>query len=1108
MATNELTEDYLEEQVLFWRKDITRCIQKPTLVSQLAALDVISHDASMKLHDVFTKNIALVAADKLIKAVYKSKAPNKWSSFLKALDEEGLVYLKELIEEGAHETPEEREHGRKMIQIFAPELERRVEPLDLLPDLISRDVIDKDDAEAVRMMQANYGRSYAVVCMYRRMQSRLRPAKWYYEFLCVLKIQGYEDILDIMEPQFLKSPTAYIPKPGDKWIPKKPYRCNDETEHVLEEVHYPSQETKLKSNPSIWNANLNTQHRSPEGWLYDRRTEMMSLEPETISESTFHNRDRMHFALAHKVGQDLDRTNGWSRRPSLSSMSISSESCSHISDEASTYDGPLHLQVDHAKRITGNRNDMRMNRNPEKDVSYDSSSSQFDPSEDTDEFCSDDESSLYDDIETMEDTEDDIENFEDSLEDFQLELAEKALQGHNTIIWSPTNTGKTYVALKIMKDHLVNHPGGRKKIAFMAKTVLLIKQQAERIIKHLPDFNVKLANADSEESLALGAFMEMVDVFCFTPQILVNNLKNGSIKRISEFSLLVFDECHHSKGYGPYTSLLHIYLLEKANRTVQNARLPQIVGLTASLPVGKVETVDGALDSIINLCAMLDVKIISSVERCIESLKKRTYVPNEEKIPLVIRTSDPCGKILLEQLFEVEKLLQETALTNPEMVSVMYVSSTIQERESPAYYKWAMDVDRIAMQNVKHDRTRRDIRACASYITIYAAALEINTLLETEDIARFLAQRNKRDTEASEKLTELESKLLRQFKRVQANLLNVSKTAGTNPNVRTVCDNLKEMMSKDEVGSRAMIMVKARVTSRALARFINKDFKSYGIRAKELYGQADLGGEEGMDQTMQKTILDQFNKGYYKVLVCTSVGNEGLHTPGCNIVINYNVLGNETTKIQIPGRARKPNSTLVLVGTHKLFDHDRMNAFKVLLMNQAVIQFKAMDKKELSIRISAQQKKLRNANISKLELREMKINRKSKGVDYIIKCQRCKTHICMSSEIRILGTGRFPINFEVTKHVELSERKKVTSFDGIKLVKSAHCKRCPVQWGTVAETKGLALIFLSCVAVVFESTGSSRLQSYKKWDDVPYDFPTIDAADIPCDFEKSWMSEL
>ncbi|KAH3728119.1 hypothetical protein DPMN_054066 [Dreissena polymorpha] len=293
MSTNELTEDYLERQVLFWRKDITRCIQKPTLVSRLAALDVISQDTSMKHHDGYIKNDALLAAEKLIKAVFKSKAPNKWFSFLQALDEEGLAHLKKLIELGTQETREEREHGRKMIQIFAPELERRVDPLDLLGDLVARGVIDDDDADAVRGMQANNGRRYAVVCLYRRMQSRLRPAQWYYEFLCVLQIQGYTDILEMMEPQFLITPTAYIPKPEDARVPNKPPRDYAVTEHVLQDLLYPSQETKLNANPSIWNADFNIQHASAVGWCFDPLIETMS------SDSTAYNKDQMPVALAH-----------------------------------------------------------------------------------------------------------------------------------------------------------------------------------------------------------------------------------------------------------------------------------------------------------------------------------------------------------------------------------------------------------------------------------------------------------------------------------------------------------------------------------------------------------------------------------------------------------------------------------------------------------------------------------------------------------------------------------------------------------------------------------------------------------------------------------------
>lgn len=40
------------------------------------------------------------------------------------------------------------------------------------------------------------------------------------------------------------------------------------------------------------------------------------------------------------------------------------------------------------------------------------------------------------------------------LREYQKELAEPAVQGKNTIICAPTNSGKTYVAIEIAKKHL------------------------------------------------------------------------------------------------------------------------------------------------------------------------------------------------------------------------------------------------------------------------------------------------------------------------------------------------------------------------------------------------------------------------------------------------------------------------------------------------------------------------------------------------------------------------------------------------------------------------------------------------------------------------------
>ena len=81
------------------------------------------------------------------------------------------------------------------------------------------------------------------------------------------------------------------------------------------------------------------------------------------------------------------------------------------------------------------------------------------------------------------------------LRSYQLELASPALEGKNSVICAPTNSGKTYVAIGLAKEHLakMNEEGDRKavsqppKVLFIVNKVNLVLQQRQRFDYYLSD---------------------------------------------------------------------------------------------------------------------------------------------------------------------------------------------------------------------------------------------------------------------------------------------------------------------------------------------------------------------------------------------------------------------------------------------------------------------------------------------------------------------------------------------------------------------------------------------------------------------------------------------
>nr|ADD83027.1 melanoma differentiation-associated protein 5 [Gallus gallus] len=693
-----------------------------------------------------------------------------------------------------------------------------------------------------------------------------------------------------------------------------------------------------------------------------------------------------------------------------------------------------------------------------------------------------------------------------TLRDYQMEVAKPALNGENIIICLPTGSGKTRVAVYITKDHLdkKRKASEQGKVIVLVNKVPLVEQHLRKefnpFLKHW--YQVIGLSGDSELKISFPEVVKGYDVIICTAQILENSLLNATEEdesvRLSDFSLIIIDECHHTQKEGVYNNIMRRYLKEKIKNRKQakeNKPLipqPQILGLTASPGVGGARSNSKAEEHILKICANLDACRIMTVKEHASQLKNQVKEPFKKTVIADDKRRDPFRERIIEIMQDIQKYCQ------------LYPKS---EFGSQPYEQWVIREERRAAKEEK-----RKERVCAEHLKKYNDALQINDTIRMVDaynhLNNFYKELKRRKTAESDddeeplvsKQDETDEFLMRLFHAKKKQLKELArKPEYDNEKLMKLRNTLMEEFTKTEE-PRGIIFTKTRQSALALYHWImdNPKFEEVGIKAHFLIGAGHNSETKPMTQNEQREVIDKFRGGSINLLIATTVAEEGLDIKECNIVIRYGLVTNEIAMVQARGRARADESTYALVASSGsgAVEREDVNIFRENMMYKAIRRVQEMPPEEYLNKIQDFQLQSIVEKQMKAKRDQRKTYKKNPSLITFL-CKNCHKLICSGEDIQVIENMHHVSVKKDFQHL-YHKRENRTLQDkhadyqtNVEII----CKDCGQVWGNMMVYRGLDLPCLKIrnFVVAFEDKKTTK-EIFKKWGELPIIFPDFDYA--------------
>ena len=588
-----------------------------------------------------------------------------------------------------------------------------------------------------------------------------------------------------------------------------------------------------------------------------------------------------------------------------------------------------------------------------------------------------------------------------------------------------------------------------------------------------------LSPGDSPESKTKLATAKH-DIIVCTAGCLLNELKQRKLQ-ITDLTLIVIDECHHTKKNADYAKIMEYYLNEKMSLKKQKdestldveacRRLPQVVGLTAT--PGAEANLAATTEHLLSLCARMDaIGGIKLVHKNAEELEKHRNKPKFTLDVLKGRSEKEEFITIIDRIMsELENMTKLRSLTQAETT-----------HWSQPYVTWVAQA--IKEQQSKSGKTQRDYVSTLELLQCLSKMLATYMDLRFEDAMEILDEFS---LPIPDNCTLLERQLNAVVSQLKTKLCSLSRV--DNPMLIRLSQILFRQFTQ-QPESRAIIFVETKKQAASLSDWILSSSELHveaNIHPRSVTGQM---GETGlkMSKSVQDKAVKMFHEGSCNLLVATSVLEEGIDIPACNLVIRYQKVTSEIAKVQTQGRARAEDSqsfTIISSDSKKEYQ-EMMNEEKISLAEEAMKHFPSGELLRRTITIK-QEELLRVAASSEMSIASHRDQYSPFEVDLL--CKKCSSFICNGSHVKTLHSSSQYIvtDPDFKSRIDIKDHHNPTDVArGMSRTHKIYCSKCNQDFGVMGrwwKDHGIHPV-IKCCNFLFKI--NDQFLTYKKWSSVPF----------------------